>query len=482
VDQLSAVRDDSGRPQDWLQLVALLLESGDHERAATELDGFLRAHPADTQTFILQGLIAERDGRTEDAAVAFDRSVQLAPSNPNALFQRAWFGLRHLDLRPIEDVIADLKRTVEFRPNMVEALELLAQAESSRPGGDLRAALNYAKVIELSPDRRGAYVALSRIYLRGKEYWKLRQLLERARARFADDPVWFQVEAQMLLQEGRNQDALAALQRRFELSPEPAALQSLVQMLVQLGRNEDALAALAANAALMETSGLLRGLHGVVLVRVGRADEGYDRLVDCIAFLKGRSEDVEPSLSLMDQYLDKAQRQLVFERMLAPAFDVRVGVRLAQLYVSSGALARADALITDGLARELGRADRVELLLQLSALRVRQDRVADAVTACESALKLNPNHLFALNNLAYLLSERLGRAEDALLYAERAVKLGGPDVAVVAGLLDTLGSVHYQLGNFELAAFYFNRSLKLVESDEVSRRLESARARLLGNE
>jgi tetratricopeptide (TPR) repeat protein len=481
VEQLSVVRDESGRTQDWLQLVALLLESGEYEHAEAELDGFLMVHPADTQTFILQGLIAERAGRTEDAAVAFDRSVQLAPSNSNALFQRAWFGLRHLDLRSIEDVIADLKRTVEFRPNMLEALELLAQAESSRPGGDVRAAMSYAKVIELSPSRRGAYLALSKIYLRGKEYWKLRQLLERARAQFVNDPVWFQVEAQMLLQEGRKQDALSALRSRFELSPEPAALQSLVQMLLQLDRNEDALAELDSNAALLEKSGLLMSLHGVVLMRVGRVDEGHDQLVDSIAFLKGHNEDVEATLAVMDNYLDRSKRVAVFEQALNSEFDDRVCVRLAALYVSEGALARADALIADGLARELNNADRVALLLQLSALRVRQDRVADAVMACESVLKLNPNHLLALNNLAYLLSERLGRAEDALLYAEKAVKLGGQDIAVVAGLLDTLGSVHYQLENFELAAFYFNRSLKLVESDEVLKRLESTRKRLLGN-
>jgi uncharacterized protein (TIGR03790 family) len=62
-------------------------------------------------------------------------------------------------------------------------------------------------------------------------------------------------------------------------------------------------------------------------------------------------------------------------------------------------------------------------------------------------LKVEPNNLIALNNLAFNLAEHLGRPQDALPYAQRAFTVGGRAVAVA----DTLGWVYHLLGDNDQA-------------------------------
>jgi len=62
-------------------------------------------------------------------------------------------------------------------------------------------------------------------------------------------------------------------------------------------------------------------------------------------------------------------------------------------------------------------------------------------------LKVEPNNLVALNNLAFNLADHAGRAQDALPYAQRAYTIGGQATSVA----DTLGWVYHLLGDKEQA-------------------------------
>jgi len=62
-------------------------------------------------------------------------------------------------------------------------------------------------------------------------------------------------------------------------------------------------------------------------------------------------------------------------------------------------------------------------------------------------LKVEPNNLVALNNLAFNLADHVGRAQDALPYAQRAYTIGGQATSVA----DTLGWVYHLLGDKEQA-------------------------------
>jgi tetratricopeptide (TPR) repeat protein len=94
--------------------------------------------------------------------------------------------------------------------------------------------------------------------------------------------------------------------------------------------------------------------------------------------------------------------------------------------------------------------------LQLaSAAEERKDFDA-AITRYRAILAVEPSHIVALNNLAYLLADQKNQAKDALPLAERAYQLSR-QAAVVA---DTLAWVHYKLGNAQAALPLIERAFQ----------------------
>jgi uncharacterized protein (TIGR03790 family) len=81
----------------------------------------------------------------------------------------------------------------------------------------------------------------------------------------------------------------------------------------------------------------------------------------------------------------------------------------------------------------------------------------DAIARYRAVIAVEPDSVAALNNLAYALAERKGAAKEALPLAERAYRLSN-QAGVVA---DTLGWVHYKLGNAADALPYLERAARL---------------------
>lgn len=78
----------------------------------------------------------------------------------------------------------------------------------------------------------------------------------------------------------------------------------------------------------------------------------------------------------------------------------------------------------------------------------------DAVEHYRAVVAAEPNHVAALNNLAYILAERLGQPAEALPLAERAHRAApGPVIA------DTLAWVHHLLGDDETAGPLIERAV-----------------------
>ncbi|MBN1588463.1 MAG: tetratricopeptide repeat protein [Pirellulales bacterium] len=81
--------------------------------------------------------------------------------------------------------------------------------------------------------------------------------------------------------------------------------------------------------------------------------------------------------------------------------------------------------------------DNAELLICVAGVRIVQSRVDEAAEIYRQVLKLKPDHLSTLNNLATLLSEMPGKRKEALQHIDQAIGIAGPK----AGLLDTKGMI-----------------------------------------
>ena len=77
------------------------------------------------------------------------------------------------------------------------------------------------------------------------------------------------------------------------------------------------------------------------------------------------------------------------------------------------------------------------------------------------SLELDPNQPQALNHLAYTWAERGENLEQALAYSQRSIAGGGENPA----FLDTLGWIHFKLGNFAEACRFLRKADRMRPDD-----------------
>ena len=139
-----------------------------------------------------------------------------------------------------------------------------------------------------------------------------------------------------------------------------------------------------------------------------------------------------------------------------------------QLILAEGQLLR-DARRYDESYRLLSKAleqmpDNVALLYDTAMAAERLDQVDAMEKRLRRLIELRPDHAHAYNALGYSLADRNLRLAEALLLIEKAHELAPDD----AYILDSMGWVHYRLGNLQLARDYLQRSYDLKPEPEVA--------------
>ncbi|MCH8315300.1 MAG: tetratricopeptide repeat protein [Planctomycetes bacterium] len=137
---------------------------------------------------------------------------------------------------------------------------------------------------------------------------------------------------------------------------------------------------------------------------------------------------------------------------------------LAKSWFDSGPDGRSRAIELQRRAIEQASEDdlqfRVLLLTNLGMFALAGNEYQVAVDAFDQAIELDPNNALALNNAAFLYTERLGDPSKALGLAKRASELKPDDPSI----LDTLGWAQYHLQRFDEAEDALRRSLSLRDS------------------
>ena len=101
--------------------------------------------------------------------------------------------------------------------------------------------------------------------------------------------------------------------------------------------------------------------------------------------------------------------------------------------------------------------DCVDALSSLGVLLHMSERFADAVKLYERTLELDPDRITALNNLAWILCAEQGQCQRSLELVKRGLALN----PYFVDLIDTRGTVYYQLGEYDKAVEDFTKCTKL---------------------
>jgi predicted Zn-dependent protease len=156
--------------------------------------------------------------------------------------------------------------------------------------------------------------------------------------------------------------------------------------------------------------------------------ERPESVLTLVAFY-GRQKRVNDALDLCDQAWRKCSPAAAASASLAV---------LRAATVSAEQIKRVEARLEPAIEKKSEPA----LLMALASLRDIQGRYDDSTALHRRVLDTDPDNVAALNNLAWVLALRGGKASEALSLINRAIELFGPE----ARLLDTRAVVHLVAG------------------------------------
>jgi predicted Zn-dependent protease len=283
--------------------------------------------------------------------------------------------------------------------------------------------------LQIVPDDVTASRALIAILLRRERFREAEDEAARISALPGKEAVGDYMRGSIYQVRNQHEKAIAAFERSLELQPtarEP--LQGLVSSLIRLDRADEAASMLR---AVIEES----------------PDNLYAQTL--LSQVLAGSGDVDAAEQLLESTLSANEEWL-------PAYTTLAGMQ------GTDTGARID-IYKRGLEAMPGSQ---ELALLLGTAYEREGKIEEAIAAYEKVLEADPDLPAVKNNLAALIAD--SRTDRSSL--ERALTLAeGLDVTANPAFMDTLGWVHYRLGNIEEAVPLLEASVKLAGQAPVLR-------------
>ncbi len=429
---------------DLKQFPDAYLQSGDFFVRVNQIDDAIKQYEEGVQkdsarrnTYLKHEIEAYVRQNKLDLAIAKNNEIlKNDPKDPDARGLRATFAL---DKGDVNQAFGELQAVVTARPNNPVARFNLGRAHFARQEFD-EARQEFEKAIELSPNYSPARLALTQVALqRGDNNAAVHNADEILKA----NPQSVQglvLKASALEREQKFDEARALLTPVLEKNPKQ------VDILIELGvldlnqkKNKEAIALF--QRAWEAAPNNIRGLLGE-----SRAYLLDGQAAKSVELIKTESEKYPDRPDLVRE-LGNAQLSAgdfdtaiaSYQRLMPLLKDPRVQsdawIRIAQAYRYKGDTIHS----IDALERSRkGVPDNAVNLTNLAILYEGIGKKDIAKKYYESALKIDPNSAFALNNLAFLIAETNGDLDVALTYAQRA-KQRLPNYSEIT---DTLGLIY----------------------------------------
>jgi len=429
-----------------LAMVSVHLEQ--YDMAEAEFRTYQRLAPdggVDAYRLIAEAL--RRAGRADAAEAAFREGLTALSGSFDLPQARLVTGLARLfeegdDVQSLETLLTDY---AEPAKTMVRQAEAAGDAEGAAVGRGIldrlarvhvdnarlmndsglpaQAAELYEKAYALAPERSDLLPLIVDAWLAAGEVDKAKMAAGLATRAAPDAAGAWQAKGQIAEQEGRLQDALTAYEKASELAPEMTQLNARIGAIyLRLGQNEKARRHMSKVVSDPSTPPELLYNYALSLIR----DDKHGLAVAPLRKVVERSPEMAPAW-----------------RALAGSLRQEGDYAEAARAYGQVMILDPDARVAFNQAYSLGRAGREEA----------------AVAAYRKALELDPTYEKVHYNLglALLGLERYEEARDELL-AYLPTEPESPRV------LQSIGTCHYHLGDYDDAVEFFERALEFEET------------------
>jgi tetratricopeptide (TPR) repeat protein len=377
-----------------------------------------------------------RAGKTGLAREKNEQILKIDAKDPEARGLKATF---LLDKGDVNEAMSELQSVVTARPNNFVARFNLGRAHFAR-GEYEQARQEFDSAIQLRPDYMPARLAQTQVALvTGNIDAALHAADETLRV--APNSIQAKVMKAAALQRLKRYDEARVLLTGV-IEKDPNQEETLLELgVLDLNEKKIKEAADLFHRAYAAQPGNLRGLLGES--RALLLDNQADKSVQLIsAELQKKPANLDLARELGNAEVSAGQYDKAigtYSALLAklpdPKLQADVWIRIGESYLRKGDVPQS---INSLEKAKQGQPGNTALLTNLAMLYETQNRQDIARKYYEESIRLDPNNAFALNNLAYLISESNGDLNTALTYAERAKQRlpGHPEVN------DTLGWIY----------------------------------------
>lgn len=427
-----------------------LFRTGRTQEAIQQLRKLTESDPKDRT---LRGLLVSalvETGRRPEAESLLKQSLEANPRDAEARLQRA--RIRLLDRRWFA-AQADVSYVLQHEPESAQAHYLLSKVHAMRGEVHLeRQELSAA--VKRDPTLLPARIDLARSLVAAHDATGALQMIESAPASQANLlPVVLQ-RNWALIAAGKLSAARGAVDAVLKSAqmPEPVLQDAVLKIL-----SRDLKAATASlEAALAKWPDDPRLVE--VLAKTYVIERRTPQALDLIRSTAAKHPKSIPIQALAGRWLfdngdlSGARRAYMAVREVDPD-PVPSELMLAQIDVAEQKMADAQTRLS-GLTTAVTVTS--EVYFQLGSIEASLGKRDAAIQSFRKAIELDPQHIWALNNAAYLLVDHAKSADEALRFAQQA-KERLPDNPVIA---DTLGWIYYHKGVYHTAVQHLEQAVK----------------------
>lgn len=425
----SAIALEPQRPEARLFYAWLLASERKWSEAEAAYLELLSLEAVNAEALSSLAMVYTEEGRIEEAESTLKRLIKYHPNAESHYLLALFYGQNGQN----KAALAELKKALQKEPEHFESLRLMAAIQED--SGDWRqAAPTLRKLIEIMPNPSPAKARLVRLLLKNSRRAEAEQIMWELGVEA--DQAWLDPQTHVQLgliymEQGLYQEAAAEFEAVYAQEPgNGQAAYLLASALMELGEVERA---------------------GELLASVEEGEDVYvssQLLLATTAKASTVREKLEKGLKIIEKALSK--------RPDSPRLSLAKAIYLEEM----GELEHARRAIEEAAEKFPHEA---EVFFRLGVLEDKLDRPEYSIEAMKKAVSLNPRHAEALNYLAYSWAVRRENLDEALRLAQEADALS-PDSGHI---LDTLGWVHYQLGDAQKALPLLERALVLTKGDPV---------------